>query len=289
MRNSMIWNKDFDSVRPINSAHEKAIFIFADASYPINDILIGKTFPYPEFHINLGATQKYYIFEYVTGGRGKILFGDKWQDIEAGDTYIIDKTTVRNYYSDREQPLEKMWISFSSDYMEQMLVSCGIKEGVWRANTRPAFEKIFAVAAEDAAVKEKIFKITNAVNEIVMAIAETNSFGTDSFSKIKNGVLTMLYEKASLDTIANRLFMSKSNLIRTFKKHTGTTPYNFLLDEKIRLAKVLLRSTNMSVRTVAEQLCFTDEHYFSYIFKRKTGVSPLKYRNGEERNNSPSD
>ena len=78
-----------------------------------------------------------------------------------------------------------------------------------------------------------------------------------------------------------RFFMSKSNLIRVFKKHTGQTPYKFLLDEKIRISKVLLRSTNMNVKTIADRLCFSDEHYFSFIFKRKTGCTPLKYRNGE--------
>ena len=116
---------------------------------------------------------------------------------------------------------------------------------------------------------------------MITEIAKTSNSGTDKISEIKNAMLSMLYEKGSLDEIASRFFMSKSNLIRIFKKHTGQTPYKFLLDEKIRISKVLLRSTNMNIKTIADRLCFSDEHYFSFIFKEKTGYSPLKYRNCE--------
>ena len=34
-------------------------------------------------------------------------------------------------------------------------------------------------------------------------------------------------------------------------------------------------------RAIAEELHFTDEHYFSYMFKERVGISPLKYRSGE--------
>jgi hypothetical protein len=51
-----------DTLRPIISDHEEAIFISDDENYPIRDILIGRTFPFPEYRINLGTTKKYYIF-----------------------------------------------------------------------------------------------------------------------------------------------------------------------------------------------------------------------------------
>ena len=279
MRKNKIQNIVFDTSRPINSAHEEAVFISTDADYPIRDILIGKTYPYSEYEVNLGATSKYYIFEYVIDGKGKILLDGEWHNLSAGDAYIVHKNTVRNYRSDPKCPLEKIWVSFSSDYVDSMLANCGLNAGVYHADVSNLFEEIMKVPYEEIEVREKVFKVANAINGIIMEIAKTCRFGVDEFSKIKNSVLTMLYEKSSLGEIASKFFMSKSNLIRIFKKYTGTTPYRFLLDEKIRVSKVLLKSTNMSVRMIAEQLCFTDEHYFSYVFKEKTGKSPLKYRN----------
>ena len=76
--------------------------------------------------------------------------------------------------------------------------------------------------------------------------------------------------------------MSRTNLIRIFKKNTGITPYKFLLDEKIKVAKALLSTTNMSVKSISEKLGFSDEHYFSYLFKEKVGISPLKYKSQKQ-------
>ncbi len=270
----------FDTSRPINSAHEEAVFVSADAeAYPISDIFIGKTYPYPKYRINLGATSKYFIFEYVMDGRGEILFDGEWHRLSPGDTYIIHKNTVRNYRSDPECPLEKIWVSFSSNYVDSMLADCGINAGVYRADVRGYFEYILRTAYSEDTVREKVFKVAGAINGIIMEIAKTAKFRADEFSEIKSSVLELLYQKGSLDEIASRFFMSKSNLIRVFKKHTGTTPYKFLIDEKIRISKVLLKTTNMSVRTIAEHLSFTDEHYFSFVFKEKTGKKPLEYRN----------
>jgi transcriptional regulator GlxA family with amidase domain len=63
-----------------------------------------------------------------------------------------------------------------------------------------------------------------------------------------------------------------------FKQHKGITPYQFLLNEKIKIAKALLATTEMSVKSISDKLCFADEHYFSHLFKEKTGLSPLKYK-----------
>ena len=269
-----------DTLRPINSDHEEAVFISADSDYPIRDILIGRTFPFPEYHINLGTTKKYYIFEYVTEGRGDILFDGKRYEIKAGDAYIIDRNTVRNYRSDPDCPLDKIWVSFASDYIDSMLLAYGVKAGVYHVDLRRQFDEVIRVATQEASVKDKVFGIASSIHSMITEIARTSSREADRISEIKNALLSMLYEKGSLDEIASRFYMSKSNLIRLFKKHTGQTPYKFLLDEKIRISKVLLRSTNMNVKTIADRLCFSDEHYFSFVFKEKVGVSPLKYRNG---------
>lgn len=269
-----------DTLRPINSDHEEAVFISADSDYPIRDILIGRTFPFPEYHINLGTTKKYYIFEYVTEGRGDILFDGKRYEIKAGDAYIIDRNTVRNYRSDPDCPLDKIWVSFASDYIDSMLLAYGVKAGVYHVDLRRQFDEVIRVATQEASVKDKVFGIASSIHSMITEIARTSSREADRISEIKNALLSMLYEKGSLDEIASRFYMSKSNLIRLFKKHTGQTPYKFLFDEKIRISKVLLRSTNMNVKTISDRLCFSDEHYFSFVFKEKVGVSPLKYRNG---------
>ena len=53
-----------------------------------------------------------------------------------------------------------------------------------------------------------------------------------------------------------------------------------IIDKHVILEiKVLLKSTNLSVQEISNQLCFPDQSFFGRYFKKHTGLSPLQYRN----------
>ena len=72
--------------------------------------------------------------------------------------------------------------------------------------------------------------------------------------------------------------ISPATVNRVFRAAYGITPYAYLTERRIEAAKQLLRSTSLSVRSIAEHLAFADEFYFSYVFKKSVGVSPGRYR-----------
>ena len=76
------------------------------------------------------------------------------------------------------------------------------------------------------------------------------------------------------------VFLSESQIIRIFKKDLSVSPYEYILDQKLAQARLLLRSTGLMVKEIAFQLGFCDEHYFSSLFKQKTGKTPTAYRKG---------
>ncbi len=79
--------------------------------------------------------------------------------------------------------------------------------------------------------------------------------------------------------LAEQLNISVSTLTRIFKKHYNTTPAAYALKLKIENAKFHLINTNMSVSEIAQNLNFNSPEHFSRIFKKHTGLSPIKYRN----------
>ena len=72
--------------------------------------------------------------------------------------------------------------------------------------------------------------------------------------------------------------VSKSTVIRLFKKHFNVTPKQYIKDTKIAVAKDLLFSTRMSISEIAEYLAFSHQNNFSQAFSNATGVSPTIYR-----------
>jgi transcriptional regulator GlxA family with amidase domain len=65
---------------------------------------------------------------------------------------------------------------------------------------------------------------------------------------------------------------------RMFKNYTGLSPRQYCLQLKIMRAKELLLSTELSVKEISYELGFESIHYFSRMFKQKTGKSPSEFR-----------
>jgi len=82
----------------------------------------------------------------------------------------------------------------------------------------------------------------------------------------------------SLKRFANELFLNTSYLSSLFKKETGMTLTDYVNQHRIDYAKKLLKSTTLSIQTVAATVGISDIHYFTRLFRRITGFSPREFR-----------
>lgn len=85
-------------------------------------------------------------------------------------------------------------------------------------------------------------------------------------------------ENLKISNIAKSFSFSCEHIIRSFKKTYGITPHQYILQSKIRLAMIMLKSTDMSIEDISEKLNFSDSHHFSTQFKKHMGYKPLEYR-----------
>jgi AraC-like DNA-binding protein len=118
---------------------------------------------------------------------------------------------------------------------------------------------------------EALLQISAVVTKRGIAISE-------DVLRVKNYLDNRITSQVSLLELGEMVKKSKAHVIRTFKKAIGVTPYAYFLDRKIAHAKILLAHSNTKVKDVAENLGFSDEYYFSNVFKQKTGLSPSAYR-----------
>jgi AraC-like DNA-binding protein len=69
----------------------------------------------------------------------------------------------------------------------------------------------------------------------------------------------------------------------TFVSHTGLSPHQYLLELRLAHARSLLAETSLSVKEIALQTGFEDEHYFSRLFRRKLSLAPGQFRARNQR------
>lgn len=85
-------------------------------------------------------------------------------------------------------------------------------------------------------------------------------------------------EAISIDDMLQDVPFSKYHFIRSFKRTMGSTPYHYLTNYRITVAKTLLRSTEESIAAIAEHCGFSDTSNFITHFRKATGQNPLQYR-----------
>ena len=78
--------------------------------------------------------------------------------------------------------------------------------------------------------------------------------------------------------LAARAGMSESTLAAAFRAVTGRAPIDYLIDLRLAHARMLLSNSRQRVNEIAEQVGIPDVYYFSKLFKRRHGLSPLQYR-----------
>jgi len=84
----------------------------------------------------------------------------------------------------------------------------------------------------------------------------------------------------SLETLAGEAAMSPFHFSRAFKSATGSSPLQYVIRARIDLAKILLKTTSLSVAEVAYRVGFEDAGTLSRHFKKRLGVTPAAFRSG---------
>ena len=82
----------------------------------------------------------------------------------------------------------------------------------------------------------------------------------------------------SLDVVCAVIGVSNSYFSSIFKKEMGKSFISYLTDYRMDVAAELILNTDEKSYTIAERVGYQDANYFSYVFKKKFGVSPSKYR-----------
>jgi len=82
----------------------------------------------------------------------------------------------------------------------------------------------------------------------------------------------------SIEKICHELNVSSAYFSTIFKRETGKTFLNYLTDTRMEKAILLLDGTEEKSYVISEKIGYSEPNYFSYVFKKKYGISPSKYR-----------
>jgi AraC-like DNA-binding protein len=122
---------------------------------------------------------------------------------------------------------------------------------------------------------------------VYLSRAYTNSDTTEAHALLRVGnVIGALENDFSkdwkLEDLLKIAHMSRSNLMRVFRKATGQTPIEYLVRLRIQRAMEMLRNSDLSITEIALEVGFNDSNYFTRQFRRALSLSPRQFRAGKD-------
>lgn len=157
-----------------------------------------------------------------------------------------------------------------------------IKQIVLELNPKyssPDFDSLFTFFSnEDSLEKIKQF-CSNLIYECTQEIKNIKSLKENPIiSKVTEYVLQNLSLDLSLEKVSSVVNVSSFYLSRLFKEEKGIAYSVFINDKRLTKAKQLLEESNLSIKEISAACGYSDQNYFSRLFKNNFGISPTSLR-----------
>lgn len=118
------------------------------------------------------------------------------------------------------------------------------------------------------------------IHEYESFLERSMSESRNEVAAVKNYIYQHYAEDLSLETLAEKVYLSSGYLSFIFKKETGMNLNRYIRVFRMKKAKELLKNTNMKVAQISEKVGFANVSYFCRSFREYYGCSPESYRKG---------
>lgn len=229
-----------------------------------------------------------YLIHYILSGCGIYKARGKIFHLKEGDAFLICPEELIYYEADQKQPWSYTWIGMQGikvkGYLERTSL---LKSLVFHYDQddrmRLCHEKMFEA---DQIKNNKDLIMNSIMYEYLFLLARKFPGGLPEENKKKAGYVdealkyieSAYCDPITVQDIADRLNINRSYLSRLFRTITGISIQDYLLDYRIRQACILLKNSDLSIRTIAHSVSYMDALYFSRLFHRKKGMTPSEYR-----------
>lgn len=230
-----------------------------------------------------------FLLMYIQKGELTLTFEGSTCRVTAGHFVLLDCYKLHSYSTD--QGWECLWCHFDGITARPFYNSIVSRLGnvFSMPDAYPVLSKMTAILRtfhDGALVREPL--LSKYLNDILtqFLLYTPANVHARSYAGMAEEIITYINEHfredVSVEKLAARAGLSQYHFIRIFKKETGFTPHEYLVNTRIATAKYLLKNTKLPVKEICFSTGFSCESVFCGAFKRHQGMTPAQYRALEE-------
>ena len=233
-----------------------------------------------------------YHLHFVLDGKGVLLIKEKLYHIKKNDIFLIPKNVPIRYYADEEDPWSYMWVTFdgsmATNYLEHARISEDMPVIHSTVPTSCYLPLIQCILETNHLTLANEIKRVAYLYEILAMLIEAQGvvrnmdgqydYSGDAYIDYALQYIKSNYSHIKVNDIASYIGINRSYLTSLFKKRLNVSPQQYLIHFRLTEASKLLKSTNMTIAEIAENVGYESPLTFSRSFKQTYGITPNQYR-----------
>ena len=249
--------------------------------YPLQ---CGSFFYLPGYSLKRDSFDSFLLM-YVQKGEMAFILDDTELTASSGEVVLIDCYKSHAYMT--STGCECIWCHFDGITARPFYENITERLGNIFSPSDPylvvsKLSSLIKIFQDGDVVKEPILsKYLNDIMTEFMLYIPDNIKNSD-YVHIAEKTMTYINEHFSkhltVSDLANLVGVSQFHFIRIFKKETGFTPHEYIINTRISAAQYLLINTSLSIKDICYNTGFSNESVFCSAFKKHQGMTPTQYR-----------
>lgn len=153
------------------------------------------------------------------------------------------------------------------------------------AESEPRADALFVMQAQHLVIHHLLRWHSDAAPKDLTALNRTqgvNPLRSVTLKRVQEYIAANLSRDIALPDLATIACMSIGHFLRAFRAALGTTPYHYVLEQRLRRASSLLRTTTLPISRIATECGFKTPSHLSSKFRARIGASPSRYRTSSQ-------
>lgn len=226
---------------------------------------------------------------FIVSGKGQFLIQDQIFPVDVNNLVIINPNVPHTEVSLNAQPLEYIVMGIDGielatdensngqfcilDHFESVEISSCFRNILREMELKNTGYKDICQAYMEILII-RLMRNTSLSVQTKLQAPSTNR----QCAAVRRYIDLHFKEPLTLDQLSEEAHINKYYLSHAFKREYGVSPINYLISRRIEESKYLLAETDLSMSQIAQLLGFSSLSYFSQVFRKTQGVSPMEFR-----------
>ncbi|MEO6846165.1 MAG: AraC family transcriptional regulator [Chthoniobacterales bacterium] len=230
---------------------------------------------------------------YISDGEGILEYKENAPHrIQAGTVFLVVPGVWHRYRPNSETGWTEYWLEISGDLPKKVLKEypISLRKPFFSVKEAPEIFELFLKCQRLADTRQWGFEQQMGLNGLEILLltlraaslrksqGEKESYTELEIRKFQQKLQDASSKPIKIDELLKDSTLSEVHFRRLFKKRTGMSPKQYVLEIRLRRTMDLLRQTRLSLSEIAERLGYDTPYHLSQDFKKRVGISPAFWR-----------